>query len=130
MIPTTFLNQMVGQPVVLGQTDCNSMMTQLLDKMHGTDYHNKYTKNITKDLIRKVRARYVLEEVGYTEVNGRTKTGDFLIQPDRFRDNVFFVYSPGNVITALKNNITGSNKVRTMKLEEVGEQMKIYRKMK
>lgn len=123
------LNHLVGQPVILGKTDCNTMMCLILDSVHGTKYHEQYTSKITKKMMREVRARDVLTEVGYSPVADRPRKGDFLIRPAKYRDNVFFVYSPMKVITALKNLISNKNKVRTMLLEEIDEQVMVWRKI-
>ena len=123
------IQTLIGQPVVLGQTDCNSLMCRLLDDMWNTDYHERYTSKITKKMFREVRARDVLTDCGYVEVDGRPKKGDFLVIPDRFRDNVLYCYSPMRVVSALKNEYAKTNKVRSMMLEEIDKSVLIYRKV-
>lgn len=122
------LNQIIGQPVKLGQTDCNSIMCRLLDDMWGTDYHKRYTSQLTKKMFREVRARDVLNDCGYVLTEGRPKKGDFIVVPSKYRDNVMFCYSPMRAVTALKNEFAKTNKVREMFLEELDHSAMIYRK--
>lgn len=123
------LNNLIDQPVKLGHTDCNTIMCKVLDEKWGTNYHQRFTSNITKELIRSLRARDVLEDCGYKRVEDRPKKGDFIVVPAKFRDNVMYCYTPMRAITALKNELSKKNKVREIMIDEIDKTAIVYRKV-
>lgn len=120
-----YITDIMDRPLKLGETDCNSITANILDLLHGTNIKT-LTDNIKLSTIKQHRASNILEDVGYHVVSERPKTGDFIIIPEKFFDSCMFVYSPGWVVSSFNRKLV-SRKVRTMRLEKLDINSRIYR---
>ena len=122
-----YLNSIFGRKIKLGVTDCNTIVANLLDLMHGTSIHKRLTENITREKIRNNRASTELINIGYKQVSGPIKTGDFIILEGKYWSHCMFIYRPNTAISCFDHQFKRIRKVVSSYLTHLPPQGIIYR---
>ena len=123
-----YLNTIIGKPIKIGETDCNTITAKILDIIHGSDVHEELTSQISRNVIRSARASEVLEDLGYNIVEDKPSINDFILIPERFWDSCMFMFNSTSVVSAMPRKLDNKGKtVKAMKLRSIPEGGQVWR---
>ena len=104
-----YVESILGKPLVLGETDCNTIAANLLFLYHGVrsplDYISAL-RDAPRQTIRGDRAVHMLANNGFLPTIDHPREGDFIIQEGRFYDEVAFVLNSSQIVTCTSDDRT------------------------